>query len=259
MKALGLRRMKVSVCLSCHFTSAEVRGKVKVIAGITCESCHGAGANWINIHGDYGGVTRENEVPEHKSERLAKAEAAGMIRPARLYDVASNCYGCHTVPNEKLVNVGGHIAGSKFELVSWSQGEVRHNVWYTKENREASAERKRMMYILGKALDLEHALRGVAKATKRAPFAKAMARRASAAKKALKAISEKVKVPEIEAILAAAGAVKLKLNNADHLNSAADQVAAAARKLFEGYDGSRFAAVDSLVPGANDYKGKVTP
>ena len=32
------------------------------------------------------------------------------------------------VPEERLVNVGGHTAGSAFELVSWSQGEVRHNL-----------------------------------------------------------------------------------------------------------------------------------
>ena len=261
LAALGLKRMKVNVCLTCHFTSAVVNDKVKPIAGTTCESCHGAGADWIKEHGDYGGkdVKRENEPAEHKRERLAKAEAAGMIRPDRLYDVAANCYGCHTVPNEKLVNTGGHPAGSKFELVSWTQGEVRHNVWYTKENREASIERKRMMYIVGKALDLEHALRGVAKATKKATYAKAMARRASAAKKGLKAIAAKVKVPEIEAIVAAAAGAKLKLNNADQLNSAADKVAAAARKLAQDHDGSQFAAIDSLIPGAGDYKGQAVP
>jgi len=257
-KAMGLKRIKAdSQCLTCHFTTAIRKNKAKPIAGITCESCHSAGADWIKVHGDYGGkkVTRDNEDPAHKKERHAKADAAGMIRPARLYDVVANCYSCHTVPNEKLVNVGGHPAGSKFELVAWSQGEVRHNVWYTKENGEASQDRKRIMYVIGQALDLEFALRGVAQATKKAKYAKRMAKRAKKAKKAIAAIAAAVKVPEIDAILAAGNSAKLKLNNGDALTAAADKVAAAAKKLAANNDGSGLGGVDGLLPQAKDYKG----
>jgi len=260
-KAMGIKRIRAeSDCLSCHFTSAEVNGKVSAIAGITCESCHGAGADWIKVHGDYGGenVTRDNEDPAHRAERLGKADAAGMIRPTRLYSVAANCYGCHTVPNERLVNEGGHPAGSRFELVSWSQGEVRHNVQYTKDNNGASAERKRMMYIVGKALDLEFGLRGVAKATQKANYAKAMAKRAKRAEKALQKIAEVIQTPEIDEMLSVAGAARLKLNNEAALNESADKVAAAAQKLSSEYDGSAFAAVDALIPGADKYKGKAS-
>ncbi len=260
-KKLGIRRMKAeSACLSCHFTSAEVKGKVKPIAGITCESCHGAGKNWIKEHSDYGGkgVTRESEDPGHKKARFAKSEDAGMIRPLRLYKVAANCYGCHTVPNEKLVNEGGHAAGSKFDLVAWSQGEVRHNVWYSKANDEASAARKRMMYIVGKALDLEFALRGLAKATKKAAYAVSMAKRANGARKAMKKIAGVAGTPEIKAIVAAAG-VKLKLNNSANLTAAAGKIAAAAEKFAAAHDGSKFAGVDAMIPGAGKYKGKPAP
>ncbi len=52
-----------------------------------------------------------------------------MIRLHAIYDLAKTCYGCHVVPQEDLVNKGGHRAGSAFELVSWSQGEVLHNTW----------------------------------------------------------------------------------------------------------------------------------
>jgi putative intracellular protease/amidase len=261
-KAMGLKRIKAdSQCLTCHFTTAILKDKPKPIAGITCESCHAAGKDWIKVHGDYGGkkITRENEDPAHKKERYAKAEAAGMIRPARLYDVAANCYSCHTVPNEKLVNVGGHPAGSKFELVAWSQGEVRHNVWYTKENGEATQERKRMMYVVGQALDLEFALRGVAKATTKDKYAKRMAKRAKAAKKKIAAIAAAVKVPEIDAIVAAGGSAKLKLNNDAALSAAADKVAAAAKKIAASYDGSTLGGVDGLLPQAKDYKGTPAP
>ena len=259
-KKMGIRRMKAkSVCLSCHFTSALVKGKIKPIAGITCESCHGAGKSWIKEHSDYGGkgVTRESETPDHKKARFSKSEAAGMIRPLRLYKVAANCYGCHTVPNEKLVNEGGHAAGSKFDLVAWSQGEVRHNVWYSKANDEASAARKRMMYIVGKALDLEFALRGLAKATKKASYAVSMAKRANAARKAMKKIAGVVGTSEINAI--AAADVKLKLNNAANLTAAADKIAAAAEKFSGAHDGSKFAGVDAMIPGADKYKGKPAP
>ena len=257
-KRMGLRRIKAgSDCLTCHFTSKVQKRRVRPIAGVTCESCHGAGKKWVDIHSDFGGkdVTAKTEAPAHRKARYEKSEAAGLLRPRLLYQVAANCYSCHTVPNEKLVNVGGHPAGSKFELVSWSQGEVRHNVWYTKANRPASANRKRLMFIVGKALDLEFALRGVAKATQRKKYAVLMARRAAAARKDLKNIAALVPIPELETILKIAAQAKLKLNNEKQLLAAANLIAAAAEKMAGGYDGSTFAGVDALIPKPASYKG----
>lgn len=256
---MGLKRIKAdSDCLSCHFTTAQVKGKNKPIAGITCESCHGAGRDWIKVHSDFGGkdIKAENEDPAHKKERYAKSEAAGMIRPANLYQVASNCFGCHTVPNEKLVNVGGHAAGSKIELVAWTQGEVRHNVWYSKENRVASIERQRMIYLVGRALDLEYALRGVAKATTKAGYAVKMAKRAKKARKRIKAIAKLVDAPELMAMYKAAKSAKLKLNNEAELTAAAEEVARQAQALASKYDGSTFGGLDSVLPGPDKFKGK---
>ena len=250
-KAMGIRRIKnESDCLSCHFTSAEVDGKVKPIAGITCESCHGAGKNWIDVHSDFGGkgVTAENEDPDHKKTRNETSVAAGFIRPANLYKVAENCYQCHTVPNEKLVNVGGHPAGSKFELVAWTQGEVRHNVWYTKDNNFTSTNRQRLMYVVGQVLDLEFALRGVAKATEKAKYAVAMAKRAKIAEKRIQKITELVDIPELKEILAIASAAKLKLNNEEQLLDAANAVKEQAVKLATTHDGGTFQDLDPLLP-----------
>ena len=90
----------------------------------------GAAKQWVDVHNDYGGqgVTRESETPAHRYERLSKSIARGMRNPINVYLVAQSCYRCHTVPSERLVNVGGHVAGSMdFEIVSWSQGTVRHN------------------------------------------------------------------------------------------------------------------------------------
>lgn len=257
-KAMGLKRIKAgSDCLTCHFTSAMEDGEPKPIAGIACESCHGAGKDWINVHSDYGGkgVTAETEDPAHKAERYAKSEAAGMIRPKDLYAVAQNCYSCHTVPNEKLVNTGGHAAGSDFELVAWSQGEVRHNVWYTKENEEASTQRKRMMFIVGKALDLEFALRGVAKATQKANYAVAMAKRADRARKVMAELTKIVDAPEVKEMAELGAQAELKLNNEAQLTDLANKVQAVAKKFAANHDGSAFGALDKFLPGPDKYKG----
>jgi hypothetical protein len=261
-KKMGLKRIKAdSDCLTCHFTSAMVEEKIKPIAGISCESCHGAGMEWIDVHSDFGGkdVKAENEDPAHKVERYSKSEAAGMIRPSNIYALAENCYQCHTVPNEKLVNIGGHTAGSAFELVRWSQGEVRHNLWYTDANEGASIERRRMMFIVGKALDLEYALRGVAKATEPKKYAKAMAKRAATARKQIAAIAKRVESPEIDEIVAISSGVKLKLNNEAELSAAALAISNATKALAKRYDGSEFGGIDGALPSEDKYKGLVNP
>ncbi|NKB37659.1 MAG: hypothetical protein GKR93_10885 [Gammaproteobacteria bacterium] len=254
---IGIKRIKSeSECLSCHFTSAMVEEKIKPVAGITCESCHGDGQDWIDVHSDFGGkeVKAENEDPAHKKERYAKSESAGMLRPGNLYAVANNCYGCHTVPKEQLVNVGGHAAGSKFELVRWSQGGVRHNVWYTKDNTEAALERRRMMFIVGQMLDLEHGMRGLAIAKEKAAYAKAMAKRTRSAQLRLQKIAETVESSELTGIVETAGSVKLKLNNEDELLAAAESISTYAKQFAANHDGKQFAGVDSFLPSADKYK-----
>ena len=257
---MGIKRIKSeSDCLTCHFTLAEEEAAVKPIAGISCESCHGAGSDWIDVHSDFGGkdAKAENESVAHKIKRYADSEAAGMIRPSNLYALAQNCYGCHTVPNEKLVNVGGHTAGSNFELVRWSQGEVRHNLWYTDDNTEASLERRRMLYIIGKMLDFEYALRGVAKATEGAEYAKSMAKRAKKALAFLNKIDETVDDPSLTGIVNIGAKAKLKLNNEAALNAAAEKVSEFARQFGSEERGALLSGVDALLPTEDKYRGAV--
>ena len=263
-KALGIRRFKKdSACVVCHFTQQMNGGKTKTIAGIGCESCHGASKDWIDIHNDYGGknVKKDQETPDHKKMRIGKAIKAGMIAPSDIYSVANNCYGCHLVPNERLVNKGEHQAGSKFELVRWSQGEVRHNYYSSttgNENASASPERLRMMYVIGNALELEHALRAISKATQKARYAVKMAKRVKLATRRLKKISGLINNPELKSIIKIGASAKLKLNNETELNAAAEGVADLAKKLTSEYDGSEFSALDSLIPDSSKYKGKAS-
>jgi len=257
--AMGLKRIKSeSVCLSCHFTSQVRKGKPKPVAGITCESCHSAGADWMKRHSEFSGKKKETESEAEAQARWAEAEASGMIRPHMLYELTKNCYSCHIVPQEELVNKGGHTAGSSFELVSWSQGEVRHNTWHNggKENPVAGQERQRMMYAIGLAVELEEALRAVGKSTTPARYAVAMAKRAHAARKRLRDAARSLPMPEFMEMLRAAHSTNLKLSNGPALEAAADRIAAAAKQLASAHDGAELAAIDGLIPGVDQYKGK---
>lgn len=253
--AMGIKRIKAdSLCLDCHFTVVNN----EPVAGISCESCHSPGKDWMKLHSSYSGKKKETESKAEAADRWAKSVRAGMIRPANTYAIAKNCYNCHVVPQEQLVNKGGHPAGSPFELVSWSQGEVRHNVWWNNGsgNPVADQNRKRMLFIIGQAVELETALRAVGEATVKDKYAVAMAQRAQNAAKRFAALAGKVSTPETTAIVAALGGVQLSLNQKASLNAAADKVARQAKAISAKYDGSTFGAIDPYIPGADKYKGK---
>ena len=256
---MGVKRLKSeSLCLNCHFT---VQAPDKVIAGISCESCHAPSKNWIKVHSEFIGKKEGQETKAEIAARWAKSEAAGMIRPNNYYALAKNCLTCHVVPNEKLVNVGGHKAGSSFELVSWSQGEIRHNVWSNKgaSNAEASQSVKRMLFILGRVAELEASFIGTSKATTKDDYALKMATRADAARKAVAALANLLpNAPELKAIADISQGAGLKLNNEAELVAAAGKISEQGQKFSKTYDGSGFAAVDQYIPGSDKYKGEVS-
>jgi cytochrome c554/c'-like protein len=256
---MGVRRIKSeSLCLNCHFTVQQKNNKEEPVSGISCESCHGSGRDWIKVHSGFSGKKEQTETKAEEEARWKLADSKGMIRPGSLYQLAKNCYGCHVVPQEDLVNKGGHRAGSAFELVSWSQGEVLHNTWYSKgkDNVPASAARKRMLYLVGLGVELETALRAVAKATVRKPYAFEMAKRADLARKQLAAAAKAApSVPEIAKMVEFAYSAGLKLNNERFLTTAADGVSKLLASINEKYDGSTMAGLDSLIPGPDKFKG----
>jgi hypothetical protein len=256
---MGVRRIKSeSLCLNCHFTVQQKNNKEEPVAGISCESCHSAGQDWIKVHSGFSGKTALTESEAEEEARWKLAMSKGMIRPRLLYQLAKNCYSCHVVPQEDLVNKGGHRAGSAFELVSWSQGEVRHNTWHSKgkDNIPASAERKRMLYLVGLGVELETALRAIGKATVRKAYAFAMAKRADQARKKLAAAAKAApNVPEIAKMVEFGHSAGLKLNNERFLTAAADGVSKLLVSITEKYDGSTMAGLDSLIPGPDKFKG----
>ncbi len=256
---MGLRRIKSeSLCMNCHFTVQQKNNREEPVSGISCESCHSAGQDWIKVHSGYSGKKADTESKAEKEARWKLAESKGMIRPSSLYELAKNCYGCHTVPREDLVNKGGHKAGSAFDLVAWSQGEVRHNTWHSKgkDNVPASAARKRMLYLVGLGVEVETALRAVGKATARKSYAFEMAKRADRARKQLAtAAKAEPNVPEIAKMVEFAHSAGLTLNNERRLTAAADGVSKLLASISATYDGSTMAGLDSLIPGPDKFKG----
>ncbi len=272
-----------SVCTTCHGTQQELNGQVMALGGNSCEACHGAAGpktggagelGWFRVHSYYGQdiKDRAKESEEHAQQRIAYCDRMGMNRSADVYDIAKNCYQCHTVPIENVVNQAGHPTGNaEFEFVAWAQGELRHNF---QMNQSVNAEaptlwtdplwngaartaqgRKRLMYVVGQLVDLEVSLRNRGAAIDKGAFATAAGKRVGAAQSNLQKIDGLVALPEVKRALEALKPitrVKLLIVKADDkplYDAAADEVAAAAKALVQNHDGSQLAAVDALVPG----------
>ncbi len=248
-----------SACIKCHYSLKDQAGVLEPIAGVSCESCHGAAKNWVDLHHDYGGpgVKRDQESAEHRHARLVSSMNAGMRNPVNVYLVAQSCYRCHTVPDEKLVNVGGHVAGSlNFEIVAWSQGKVRHNFVRSdgKVNDPSPLERTRVMFIAGMIADLEFSLRATAEATVKENYGVTSAGRASRAAKRLAAAQEKVKHPALAEVLEVFQAVQLKLNNRSQLVEAADKIAQIGTRFAGSTNGQELVDIDPFIPKPDQWK-----
>ena len=226
-------------CRQCHFTVQKDGDKLRAISGISCESCHGAAADWVKVHSD---------EKKPKEARLAEAVTKGMNRPGDMYALFSNCLECHTAPNEKLVNVGGHPAGSDFELVSYSQGEIRHTFNDGETvNEVASAEKLRVMFVLGKALEVEYALKAISGVTEAGGvYQTAMVKRYQTAVQFLQQIQATVGEHAQLAAIVAAG-TNVGGGSADELKAAATAVGKAAQEFSKSADGSKLAALDGTV------------
>ena len=258
-------------CLQCHFTQKKEESDPhpKAISGVSCELCHGAAKDWVNLHNDLGEYRnrKAEEPPEHRQARLKKAYAAGMNPLTNLVDFVTSCYECHTVPNEKLVNAGGHKAGSPFEFISWSQGEVRHNFLKSEvKNGQRPRKHLQFLYVIGRIIDLEYGLRGLAKATEDGPYAKAMVLRTQLARNHLVDViipNERIRKPRVELeelkYLVDLIPREFMFNNAAEYEKLADQIHKTAYRLAARLrkDAGNLNAVDRLIPLSNKYQGAI--
>jgi hypothetical protein len=257
---LGIQSIKYeSNCVNCHYTQQHTSQGTLAVAGVSCESCHGAAKGWLDLHANYGGpnVTRQTEPAGHRQERILRSIELGMRNPVNAYLVAQSCYRCHTVPDERLVNIGGHKAGSDdFELVSWSQGTIRHKFVHSdgKQNLTSSREHLRVLFVAGMIADLEFSLRATAVATEKASFGLTSAQRAQRALARLKSVAGKVDDSTLKQIVQAASQAALKLNNREALETVADQVAQLGLEFASRHNGKELQAIEPFIPPSNRWK-----
>lgn len=243
-------------CLSCHATVRAEDGRSRPVAGVSCESCHGPAASWVSIHGDYGpGRTRKTEPPDHRDERLGRSMVAGMLRPENVYRVARNCFRCHMVLDPELVDRGGHRFDRPFELVAWSQGAVRHNFAEDGRNLEAPVERRRQYFVLGRMLELELFLRGLALGARDGPYRRSLVARGSEALAALQEITRRAPCPEVKAAIEAVSRLQWETADRAALEGAAEEVSVAAQDLGDAGHRPELAAIDPLLPAPDAYRG----
>lgn len=258
---LGLSSIKHDGrCVNCHYTQqTDVSGSPHAIAGVSCESCHGAAKDWLDLHHNYGGenITRLTESPAHRASRIAQSVAAGMRNPDNVFAVAQSCLRCHTTADEELVNIGGHTPGSlDFEFVAWSQGKVRHNFVRTdgKANEPSSPERTRVMFVSGMIAELEAGLRATAVATQKATYGVTAAKRTARTAARLKSVAAKVDAPHLDQIISVFGKVKLKLNNEAQLTAAANRIAKLGYQFAAENNGAQLGALDAFIPKSDRWK-----
>ena len=247
-------------CVACHYTQQkDPTGGVHAIAGVSCESCHGAARDWLDVHHDYGAenITRLSESAEHRRQRIAASIQAGMRNPANVFLVAQSCLRCHTTADEELVNVGGHSAGSlDFEFVAWNQGTIRHNFVRSdgKTNELSSPERIRVMFVAGMIAELEASLRATAVASEKATYGITAAKRAARTGARLKSVLAKTNDPIVKEIVGVFEMVTLKLNNQAELTEAADRIAEFGYQFADQNDGSTLESLDAFIPKTDRWK-----
>ena len=279
-KKLGIDEKQVENsprCLVCHSSPQSLSDKrMGVVRGVTCESCHnpaGGEKGWLNCHSTYGYhvLRRENESAEHRQKRIKLCQKAGKLRSGDIYSLAKRCYSCHIVGDEELVVKGGHHPGNLgFEMTSWLEKGVRHNVflnqhhnglapslemdplWRPDHVRGSDIEHRRLMYVVSTLVDLELSLSQRARATN-ASFARAAATRIAAAHSRLTTItkngSAEVLAPAVAAISEIEPILFMPPKEADAqtLMKAAELVADIAKSLSSSGNGKPFSAVDQFL------------
>lgn len=267
-KLLGTKRVtREENCVRCHFTNAYIakkrnlpgaepaKPKLKTIEAVSCEFCHGEAKEWGPVHGDYGGkkITKKMETSEHRRQRLEKMKKFSIVGRNNLYAMTKRCFSCHITDDEKIVNSKEHpILSKDFEMVAWSQGDMRHNLWFSdgKENVLAPIEKQRLYYILSKTVSLEMFLRALAKSDVKGLYSESFEQQIGKVKQELATIVDLGGPTEITATN------KITIDNAtpSDLLRFADDVAKLSKNIEAKYDGKKLSSIDSLLPKQKNYK-----
>jgi len=257
--ALGIGDVETdAACAKCHFSEYRDASGEQRLAPIDCESCHGKASGWIEVHGDYGsknGVQIDDpaaEDPLHRKRRLEEAIAEGMAHPSTIVGITQNCFECHVGPGERIINVGGHAAGSDFELVTHFEEAVRHNYQQVAPhaNMPLSEVRRRQLYVVGRALDLEYSLRGLARATEEGRYLRSMKARVAASRKELEKILRAMPISEVATILGEVAQLEVREGNATRTLEVARRIHNATIEFAAKHDGEHLSDLDPLIPAS---------
>ena len=268
-KAMGVSNAEMltsSMCADCHATKAVRGGEVKVISGVSCESCHGAAGGekgWLNRHQSYHAsmpATRQQETAEHRIARQKFCDDAGMNRSSNLFGLSKACFNCHIVGNEKLI-AAGHKSASEFEFVSWSSGEVKHNFLVDKTKNEDAPSlwkertggtlknRQRTKFVVGTMAQLERVLQIRANTTSK-KFARKLKGMARDATDILEEINDAVETDEVTVAMEIVDDLKLtslKKDDKQNYTAAAAKVKEQAMLFTKNHDGSQFGDLDETI------------
>jgi len=258
-----------SLCADCHGTKSVVNGEVKVVSGVSCESCHGASGGeggWLSRHQSYHDsqpLPRNQETPEHRAARIADCEAAGMIRAPDIFNQAQMCFRCHVVSNGDLIAAGHKMSSAAFEYVAWSEGEVRHNflldrtqnakapsLWQEMTNG-STENRRRIKFVAGTLAQLEAMLRARAE-MKNPVVIPQIGGGIAALNGKLAQLNATAPTAEVGAITGIIGPMLATLfaplpDDKAKYNKAADDVARHARHFVASHDGSKLAPLDTMI------------
>jgi len=264
---LGIRPLEIrrhQACVRCHVTEEEIHSVIQVNRAVSCESCHGAAADWIDLH---------NTASLSHAERTRRSREQGMIHPSSLYDLGKRCFECHVIDVEPLVNVAGHPAVSEgFELLSWSQGEVKHNFLVERPGRSkrkssstpqpVSQERKRMLYLTGKLLHLGASLEAVSRADDppvdlrgeyirlangEYTYGVQLAAEIRRLTQEIRDLQAMISNAYFDAVLSIVADVKLVTGNQEELSAAAEEIDQVARDFSQHHSGDEFAVIDPIL------------
>lgn len=265
-KAIGGTSVKRTArCVRCHYTPkiayepGQPNGDPKAISAISCESCHGPSKDWLLVHNDYGATTRtrETETDAHRTERIENSISRGMRHPSHVYTLARSCFGCHILDDEEIVNVAGHPVRSKgFDMVSWSQGNMRHNFFRTggRHNAFSDPQRLRVMYVVSVLTEIEFSLRAASKSTAKARYAMEHAKHCRATQQTLAEICDRLPDPRLAKALETITGVRFSLSNAHTFNQAAMAISRIAWNFSLEPNGD-LEAIQDLLPPAGKYVG----
>lgn len=130
----GYRAWLSRACVNCHTTaSAPNSDEAQVAAGVSCESCHGPAASWVDTH-YMAGQTRKQMTPVWKLEDRATVCVRCHIGPAPSADP--------NAPQQEVNHVliaAGHPR-LNFELKAFHDAYPSH--WNTERDRKFEFKRK---------------------------------------------------------------------------------------------------------------------